>query len=42
MFKAQGIADPQPRIRMLDGESGSIKVEVELETVLKGLVERSN
>jgi len=53
LFKAQGTADPQPRIRMLDGfnegwiefesgESGSIKCEVELETVLKSLVERSN
>lgn len=53
LFKAQGTADPQPRIRMLDGfnegwiefesgESGSIKCEVKLETVLKSLVERSN
>jgi uncharacterized protein YbjT (DUF2867 family) len=53
LFKAQGTADPEPRIRMLDGfnegwiefesgESGSIKGEVELETVLKSLVERSN
>ena len=53
LFKAQGTADPQPRIRMLDGfnqgwvefeggEFGSIKGEVELETVLKGLVEQSN
>lgn len=53
LFKAQGTADPQPRIRMLDGfnegwiefesgESGSLKGEVELETVLKRLVERSN
>ncbi|MHC5861196.1 NmrA family NAD(P)-binding protein [Nostoc sp.] len=51
LFKAQGTADPEPRIRMLDGfnegwiefesgESGSIKGEVELETVLKSLVER--
>jgi NAD(P)H dehydrogenase (quinone) len=51
LFKAQGNADPQPRIRMLDGfnegwvefeggESGSMKGEVELETVLKGLVEQ--
>jgi uncharacterized protein YbjT (DUF2867 family) len=53
LFKAQGTADPEPRIRMLDGfnegwiefesgESGSMKGEVELETVLKSLVERSN
>ncbi|MEH2444781.1 MAG: NmrA family NAD(P)-binding protein [Nostoc sp.] len=53
LFKSQGIADPEPRIQMLDGfnegwiefehgESGSIKGEVELETVLKNLVERSN
>ena len=53
LFKAQGTADPQPRIQMLDGfnegwvefesgEFGSIKGEIELETVLKGLVERSN
>jgi NAD(P)-dependent dehydrogenase (short-subunit alcohol dehydrogenase family) len=53
LFKSQGTADPQPRIRMLDGfnegwiefesgESGCIKGEVELETVLKSLVERSN
>ena len=51
LFKAQGTADPEPRIRMLDGfnegwiefesgESDSIKGEVELETVLKSLVER--
>lgn len=51
LFKAQGNADPQPRIRMLDGfnegwvefeggESGSIKGEVELEAVLKSLVNR--
>ncbi|MEH2248826.1 NmrA family NAD(P)-binding protein [Nostoc sp.] len=49
LFKSQGTADPQPRIQMLDGfnqgwiefesgESGSIKGEVELETVLKSLV----
>lgn len=53
LFKAQGTADPEPRIRMLDGfnegwiefesgESGSIKGEVELETVLKSLVNRLN
>ncbi|HEY9623940.1 MAG TPA: NmrA family NAD(P)-binding protein [Crinalium sp.] len=53
MFKAQGTTDPEPRIRMLDGfnegwiefesgEAGSIKGEVELETVLKTLVEQSN
>ncbi|MEH2240304.1 NmrA family NAD(P)-binding protein [Nostoc sp.] len=51
LFKSQGTADPQPRIQMLDGfnegwiefesgESGSIKGEVELETVLKSLVDR--
>lgn len=51
LFKAQGTVVPEPRIRMLDGfnegwiefesgESGSIKGEVELETVLKSLVER--
>ena len=51
LFKAQGTADPQPRIRMLDGfnegwvefeggESGSIKGEVELEIVLKSLVKQ--
>jgi NAD(P)H dehydrogenase (quinone) len=51
LFKAQGTADPQPRIRMLDGfnegwvefeggESGSMKGEVELETVLKSLVKQ--
>lgn len=51
LFKAQGTVDPEPRIRMLDGfnegwiefesgESDSTKGEVELETVLKSLVER--
>jgi uncharacterized protein YbjT (DUF2867 family) len=49
LFKAESTADPEPRIRMLDGfnegwiefesgESGSMKGEVELETVLKSLV----
>lgn len=52
LFKAQGTAAPEPRIRMLDGfnegwlefesgESGLIEGEVELETVLKSLVARS-
>jgi NAD(P)H dehydrogenase (quinone) len=51
LFKSQGMKDPMPRIRMLDGfnegwiefeggEAGSIKGKVELETVLRGLVER--
>jgi NAD(P)H dehydrogenase (quinone) len=51
LFKAQGNANPQPRMRMLDGfnegwvefeggESGSMKGEVELETVLKELVKQ--
>ncbi|MDF5731172.1 MAG: hypothetical protein PUP92_25020 [Rhizonema sp. PD38] len=53
LFKAQGTANPEPRMRMLDGfnegwiefesgECGSIKGEIELETVLKSLVDRSN
>ncbi|MDF5723625.1 MAG: NmrA family NAD(P)-binding protein [Rhizonema sp. PD37] len=53
LFKTQGTANPEPRIRMLDGfnegwiefesgECGSIKGEIELETVLKSLVDRSN
>ena len=51
LFKAQGNVNPQPRMRMLDGfnegwvefeggEFGSIKGEVELETVLKELVKQ--
>jgi uncharacterized protein YbjT (DUF2867 family) len=47
LFRAQGMADPQPRIQMLDGfnegwltfEGGDVlKGEVELETVLRGLI----
>ena len=49
LFRSQGIADPEPRIRMLDGfnegwiefeqgESGSMKGKVELETVLRSLL----
>ena len=47
LFRDQGMADPQPRIQMLDGfnegwltfEGGDVlKGEVELETVLRGLV----
>jgi uncharacterized protein YbjT (DUF2867 family) len=51
LFKAQGMADPTPRIRMLDGfnegwiefeggEAGSVKGAVHLETVLQELVDR--
>ena len=50
LFKSQGMKDPQPRMRMLDGfnegwiefehgEAGSMKGNVALETVLRGLVE---
>jgi NAD(P)H dehydrogenase (quinone) len=47
LFKSQGMKDPMPRIRMLDGfnegwidfEGASIKGEITLETVLKSLVE---
>jgi NAD(P)H dehydrogenase (quinone) len=47
IFKSQGMKDPMPRIRMLDGfnegwidfEGNSIKGEVALETVLKALIE---
>jgi NAD(P)H dehydrogenase (quinone) len=52
LFESQGLKNPTPRIQMLDGfnegwiefesgEEGSIKGTVELETVLKGLVERA-
>jgi uncharacterized protein YbjT (DUF2867 family) len=52
LFKAQGMKNPTPRIQMLDGfnegwiefeggEIGSIKGEVELETVLRRLVEQA-
>jgi uncharacterized protein YbjT (DUF2867 family) len=51
LFKSQGMKNPIPRIRMLDGfnegwinfehgEAGSRKGSVALETVLKGLIER--
>jgi NAD(P)H dehydrogenase (quinone) len=51
IFKSQGMKDPIPRMQMLDGfnegwiefeggEAGSIKGKVELETVLRGLVEQ--
>jgi NAD(P)H dehydrogenase (quinone) len=50
LFKSQGTKDPMPRIQMLDGfnegwiefergEAGSMKGEVTLETVLRGLIE---
>jgi uncharacterized protein YbjT (DUF2867 family) len=50
LFKSQGMRDPKPRIRMLDGfnegwiefehgEAGSTKGDVVLETVLRGLIE---
>jgi uncharacterized protein YbjT (DUF2867 family) len=50
LFRSQGMKNPEPRIQMLDGfnegwiefargESGSIKGNVELETVLRGLIE---
>ena len=50
LFKSQGMKNPMPRIQMLDGfnegwiqfergQSGSIKGNVTLETVLKGLIE---
>ena len=51
LFKSQGMKNPAPRIRMLDGfnegwidfergKAGSQKGNVALETVLKGLIER--
>jgi NAD(P)H dehydrogenase (quinone) len=49
LFKSQGMKNPTPRAQMLDGfnegwidfEGESIKGEVELETVLKDIVERA-
>jgi NAD(P)H dehydrogenase (quinone) len=49
LFRAQGMGNPLPRMRMLDGfnegwlsfEHEPIKGEVELDTVLRGLIERS-
>ena len=51
LFKSQGMKNPTPRIRMLDGfnegwiefengQAGSRKGRVTLETVLKSLIER--
>ncbi len=51
LFRSQGMKNPMPRIRMLDGfnegwiefqngEAGSRKGEVALKTVLQGLIER--
>lgn len=53
LFRSQGMKNPEPRIRMLDGfnegwiefeggEAGSRKGEIEIETVLKGLIERAS
>jgi NAD(P)H dehydrogenase (quinone) len=53
LFRAQGMKDPTPRIRMLDGfnerwidfegdEATVIKGRVELETVLRGLVSQAS
>jgi NAD(P)H dehydrogenase (quinone) len=52
LFKSQGMKNPTPRIQMLDGfnegwiefergESGSVKGNITLETVLRGLIERA-
>ncbi|HSC10367.1 MAG TPA: NmrA family transcriptional regulator, partial [Rhodanobacteraceae bacterium] len=52
LFKSQGMKDPQPRIRMLDGfnegwiefesdVSDIVKGKTKLETVLRGLVARA-
>jgi uncharacterized protein YbjT (DUF2867 family) len=52
LFRSQGTKDPLPRMRMLDGfnegfiafegdEAGIVKGEVELETVLRGLVSQA-
>jgi len=52
LFKSQGMKNPTPRIRMLDGfnegwiefearEAGSRKGKVTLDTVLRTLVERA-
>jgi uncharacterized protein YbjT (DUF2867 family) len=49
LFKSQGMKDPRPRMRMLDGfnegwiefengQTGSIKGDIALETVLRGLI----
>jgi uncharacterized protein YbjT (DUF2867 family) len=48
LFRAQGMKNPLPRIQMLDGfnqgwitfESQTLKGEIELDTVLRGLIER--
>nr|HEV7953049.1 NmrA family NAD(P)-binding protein [Candidatus Acidoferrales bacterium] len=51
LFKSQGMKNPTPRIQMLDGfnegwiefengEAGSLKGSVEIESVLKNLIER--
>jgi NAD(P)H dehydrogenase (quinone) len=53
LFRSQGMKNPAPRIRMLDGfnegwidfehgEAGSLKGNVALETVLKTLIERDS
>ena len=50
LFGSQGMKNPTPRIQMLDGfnegwiefergESGSVKGNITLETVLRGLIE---
>ena len=50
LFKSQGMKDPLPRMRMLDGfnegwiefeggESASIKGKISLSTVLRGLID---
>ena len=52
LFESQGMRNPLPRIQMLDGfnedwiefergESGSVKGNITLETVLRGLIERA-
>jgi uncharacterized protein YbjT (DUF2867 family) len=52
LFESQGMRNPLPRIQMLDGfneawiafeggEAGSIKGNIELETVLRELVDRA-
>ena len=53
LFRSQGMKDPVPRIRMLDGfnegwiafegkEADTVKGDVELETVLRGLVSQAH
>jgi NAD(P)H dehydrogenase (quinone) len=53
LFLSQGVKNPTPRIRMVDGfnkgwiefeagKTGSLKGKVELESVLKVLIERQN